>query len=321
MISHDIIPLDEIKAAYERTSDAVVRTPLIKLNYQESPADIYLKLENLQPINSFKIRGAGNKILSADKEILNKGVWTASAGNMAQAVGWYARELGLKSTVVVPDFAQDTKLERIRQLGCEILKVPFADWFNIISTHQHEGLEGLFVHPVSDPAVMAGNGTIGLEIFEDLPDVDTVITPYGLGGLSCGIASAFKSLNSAVNVYACETASAAPFSAALAAGEPVDVGFNPSFVDSMGTPCLLPEMWELASQMIDTSIVSSLEEIAFALRVLIECNRIVAEGAGAASVAAALSGKAGGGKIVCVISGGNIDSSKLTKIIKGEIPD
>src|SRR5438067_8978156 len=181
-------------------------------------------------------------------------------------------------------------------------------------------MEGLFVHAFNDPAVMAGNGTIGLEILEDLPDVDTVIVPYGGGGLSCGIASAIRALKPNVKVYACEVETAAPLAASFAAGEQVQVAYTPTFVDGIGAPTLFPEMWQLARQLLDGSLVVTLAEVAAAIRLLAERNRVIAEGAGAAPVAAALAGKAGGGNVVCVVSGGNIDSGKLAKILQGDVP-
>jgi threonine dehydratase len=314
------IPLDEIRAAQKRIAGSAIRTPLVRLNVDDSPAEIYLKLENLQPIGSFKLRGAGNAMALASREQLAKGVYTASAGNMAQGVAWNARQLGIPCTVIVPDHAPETKLAAITRLGGRVIKEPFEAWWQVLVTHRYDGLEGLFVHPVSDPAVMAGNGTIGLEILDDLPDVDAVIVPYGGGGLSSGIASAIRALKPDTKVYACEVETAAPFSASLAAGVPQNITYTPSFVDGIGSGGVLVEMWPLVSQLLDGSLVVSLADVAAAVRLLIERNHVVAEGAGATSVAAALAGKAGGGKVVCVVSGGNIDAEKLVKILKGEIP-
>ncbi len=313
-------PLEEICAARERLPGVAIHTPLIRLNVDDAPAEIFLKLENLQPIGSFKLRGAGNALHSADRKQLGKGVWTASAGNMAQGVAWYARQMGLECTIVVPDHAPETKLAAIKRLGGQIIKVPASDWFQILRDYGYEGMEGLFIHPVAEPAVIAGNGTIGLEIFEDLPDVDAVIIPYGGGALSSGIAAALRALKPGVKVYAVEVNTAAPLAPSLAAGEPVEVDYQASFVDGMGAPFLIPEMWPLVSQLLDGSLVVTLEDIAHAIRVLVERNRVIAEGAGAAPVAAALAGKAGNGKVVCVVSGGNIDTEKLVKILQGEIP-
>jgi threonine dehydratase len=309
--------LDEIRAAQERLKGTAVRTPLVRLNV-DSDAEIYLKLENLQPIGSFKIRGAGNAIAQASPEQLAKGVYTASAGNMAQGVGWWARQLGIPFSVVVPDHAPQTKLAAIERLGGRIVKVPWDEWWQVIVTHRFEGLEGLFIHPVSNPQVVAGNGTIGLEIVADLPDVETVLVAFGGGGLSCGMGTAVHALQPNAKIYAVEPETAAPVAAALAAGAIQRVEYKPSFVDAAGSNSVLPEMWPLVQKTLAGSIVVTLEETKAAIRHLVERNRVVAEGAGALPVAAALSGKAGSGKIVCVVSGGNVDTAVLIKILQGE---
>lgn len=314
------IPLEDIRAAYERVKGVATDSPLLRLNVDGAPSEIFLKLENLQPIGSFKLRGAGNVLKLADSKELENGVWTASAGNMAQGVAWYAHQMGLDCTIVVPDHAPETKLAAINRLGGKIVKVPVADWFQILFDHGYEGMEGFFIHPVSNRHVIAGHGTIGLEIFEELPDVDAVIIPYGGGALSSGIASALRALKPDAKLYAVEVDTAAPLAPSLAAGEPVEVDYQASFVDAMGAPGLLPEMWPLVREPLDGSLVVSLEDIAEAIRLLVDRNRVVAEGAGAAPVAAALAGKAGGGKVVCVVSGGNIDTDKLVKILQGQIP-
>ncbi|MFB3049402.1 MAG: threonine/serine dehydratase, partial [Acidimicrobiia bacterium] len=227
--------LAEIEAAATRIAGAAIRTPLVRLNVEDAPAEIYLKLENLQPIGSFKIRGAANVLALAGSEALQEGVYTASAGNMAQGVGWMARRLGVPFSVVVPDHAPATKLAAIERLGGSIVKVPFDDWWHVITTHEFEGQSGFFVHPVSDPAVIAGNATIGLELLEDLPDLDAVVVPYGGGGLSSGIASALRALRPEIPVFAAEVITAAPLAAALAAGRPVEVTYTDSFVDGIGS--------------------------------------------------------------------------------------
>ena len=313
-----MIPLDEIQAAVDRIADSALRTPLLRLPVDEAAAEIYLKLENLQPIGSFKLRGAGNAMARAGQEALAQGVYTASAGNMAQGVAWNARRLGLPCSVVVPDHAPATKLAAIERLGGRVIKAPFERWWDVIVSGEFEGLDGLFVHPVTDPDVMAGNGTIGLEILEDLPDVDAVAIPYGGGGLSCGIASALRALKPDTRVFAVEVETAAPLAASLWAGTPVEVAYRPSFVDGIGGKSVLPEMWYMARALLDGSLVVSLDEVRAAIRLLAERGRVIAEGAGAASVAAALAGMAGGGKVVCVVSGGNIDRDVLANILAGE---
>ena len=310
-----MISLAEIEAARDRLAGAVVRTPLIRLELEDAPAEIYLKLENLQPIGAFKLRGAGNALLLASSEELERGVWTASAGNMAQGVAWWARRLGVRCTCVVPDTAPETKLAAIRRLGSDIVAVPFDVWWEVFRTHEHEDLEGRFVHAFGDPVVIAGNGTIGLEIHEDLPGADAVVVPYGGGGLTCGIASALRELAPQCKVFAAEVATGAPLAPSLAAGKPVGVEYEPSFVDGIGSPEVFPEMFELTRGLVDGALVASVDEIADTVRLLAERARVIAEGAGAAALAAALTGGAGGGKVVCVVSGGNIDASKLAEIL------
>lgn len=321
MKPHEQIPLNLIYAARERIKDYCVRSPLVGLNLDGTDARIYLKLENLQPINSFKLRGASNAIAVAARDQLAQGVYTASAGNAAQGVAWNARRLGLPCTIVVPDTAPQNKLEAISRLGARIVKVSYGEWWQVRIDHGYKPLEGqLYVDPASDPAVMAGNGTIGLEILEDLPDVDAIVIPWGSGGLSCGIASAIKALKPDTRIYACEVTTAAPLAASFAAGKPAQVDYIPSFVDGIGAKSVLEEMWPLASCLLEGSLVMELAEVARAIQLLAERNRVIAEGAGGAPVAAALAGKAGKGKIVCIVSGGNIDTEKLVTILRGEIP-
>jgi len=300
MIEYEPIPLEEIRAAQKRIAGEVFRTPLVKLNVEDSPVEIYLKLETLQPIRSFKIRGACNAMKQIPPERLKKGVWTTSAGNWAQGVAWYAQRHGLKCTIVVPDHIPEAKESAIKRMGAEVIK-------DTMDT---------FV-----PHVMAGNATIGLEILEDLPDADAVLVPWGGGGLACGVASAIRALRPEAKVYACEAETAAPLAASYAAGRPLEkTPYTPSFVDGIGAPAIWPEMWGLAEKLLDGSLVVGLEAIAGAIRLLAERNSIIAEGAGATSVAAALAGKAGDGKVVCIVSGGNIDPSKLVKIFQGKVP-
>jgi len=312
-----VIPLAEIEAARERLAGSIVRTPLVRLELEDAPAEIYLKLENLQPIGSFKLRGAGNALLLASPEELERGVWTASAGNMAQGLAWWARRLGVHCTVVLPDTAPETKIAAIRRLGAGMIPVTFEEWHEVFRTRTFEGLDGRHVHAFSDDAVMAGNGTIALEILEDLPDVDVIVAPYGGGGLSCGIASAIRALAPSCTVFAAEVATAAPLAPSLEAGQPVKVDYTPSFVDGIGSPEVFPEMFELAEELLDGALVAELADVEDAVRLLAERARVVAEGAGATPVALARSGAAGSGKVVCVVSGGNIDASKLAEILGG----
>jgi threonine dehydratase len=314
-----LIALDAIKAARERIAGAAVRTPLVRL-YADAPAEIWLKLENLQPIASFKIRGAANAVRVADPAELEAGLVTASAGNMAQGVAWIARELGLPATIVVPEHAPDTKLAAVERLGGQVMRVPYADWWRAIEESRVQGVDGLFVHPVEDEGVMAGNGTIALEILEDLPEPQAVVVPYGGGGLVTGIASALRAVRPETRVYAVEPETGAALNAALAAGEPTDIDYRPSFVDGSGSPRVLPGMFSRVRELIDGAFAASLDETAAAVRLLAERTRVIAEGAGALAPAAALAGRAGEGQVVCVVSGGNIDLDTLGPILAGQTP-
>jgi threonine dehydratase len=320
MISLAPPTLDEIRAARERLAGTIVRTPLVRLNGDTPGLEVWLKLENLQPIGSFKLRGAANAMRLASAGELRKGVYTCSAGNMAQGVAWSARELGVPASVVVPDQAPATKLAAIERLGGKAIKVPWERWWQVMVEHHYPGLDGLFIHPVANRNVMAGNGTIALEILEDLPDVDTVLVPFGGGGLSSGIAAALRELRPEARVLGCEVETAAPLSAAFAAGELRTVDYRPTFVDGIGGKILLPEMWAIVSKLIAGARVVSLEQIAAAIRLLAERHRVIAEGAGGASVAAALAGVPEARKVVCVVSGGNLDTAKLCTILEGRVP-
>jgi len=314
------VPMEEIRAAQQRTKDIVLRTPLVKLDYDDAPCQVFLKLECLQPIRSFKLRGASNAMLKAGREALAEGVWTGSAGNMAQGAAWAARKLGVECTVYVPDTAPRTKIDAVRRYGGKVVELSVDDWLGIFRNRGFPGAEGVFVHPYSDPAVMAGNGVIGLEIVEDLPDVDAVIVPWGGGGLCCGIASAIKALKPECKVFACEIETGAPLAPSLEAGHPVEVPFKPTFVDGIGAPFVNQEMFDLARQVIDGSLVVNLRQTSDALRLIVERNRVVPEGAGAVAMAAAMAGMAGEGKVACLVSGGNIDTRTLVTIFEGEVP-
>jgi threonine dehydratase len=316
MPPHHLIPLDEILQAQRRLRQAVLRTPLVRLN-EAKDAEIYLKLENLQPTGSFKLRCAGNAILSLDPSALQQGVWTASAGNMALGVAWFARELGISCTLLVPEDAPPTKLLAIAALGGRIIKIPFAEYQQVQKEHHYPGIRGILIHPFGDPAVMAGSATIALEILEDLPEVDMVLAPFGGGGLCCGIASALQALKPSAKVFACEVETATPFAASLAAGRPQTVTFSPSFISGIGAPFVFPEMWSLAQSLLAGSLVVSLAEVRAAICNLAEKVHIVAEGAGAVA-AAAISRRPGPGKIACIVSGGNIDPTVLCSILREE---
>ena len=314
-----MIPLEEIRAARDRLAGRVLRTPLVRLDLPEQPGELHLKLENLQPIGSFKLRGALNAVLQSDKDDLRAGVVTASAGNMGQGVAWAARELGIPCTVVVPDHAPETKLAAIERLGGSVVKVEYERWWQAISESSFPEVQGVFIHPVQDERVMAGNGTIGLEVLEDLPDADRILVPFGGGGLSVGIASAVKAVRPDTRVYAVEPETGAPLTAAFASGDPQPVEYQVSFVDGSGAPALLPEMWSRAREALDGAFSVSIDATADAVRLLAGRSRVVAEGAGALALAAALA-HGWDEKVVCVVSGGNIDASKLAQILAGTTP-
>jgi threonine dehydratase len=310
------IPAGLIDDARKHVYEAAIRTPLVRLNC-DGPAEIYLKLECLQPIGSFKIRGAYNAVRLLLEE-QRHGVWTVSAGNAAQGVALAARKAEVPCKVLVMDTAPATKLDAARRLGAEIVKATFDECWTALAERTHPAMNGTFVHPFEDDEFIAGNASVGLEILEDLPDVDVVVAAFGGGGLSCGIAAAMKERGKNVKVFAAEPETAAPLARSLAAGSAQNFpDWKSSWVDGCGGKSVFPRMWALANHLLAGSIVSSLEEIGHALRLVAERNHVIAEGAGACAVAAGLSGKCGTGKIVCVVSGGNIDLAKFAELVTG----
>jgi threonine dehydratase len=305
-----VIALEEIRRARERIGDDVLRTPLVP--FGPDGGRIQLKLECLQPVGSFKLRGALSAVRAASPRELVSGVVTASAGNMAQGVAWAAREAGVPARVICPENAPRTKLDRIEALGGKVVPVTHDEWWQAMLDRGREGVDGLFVHPVADEAVMAGNGTIGLELAEDAPAFDVVVIPWGGGGLTTGIASAVKALRPEVQVVTAEPDTAAPFAAAFAAGEPDRIEFTPSWVDGAGGPALLPGMWEHARELVDEAVALPLAEVEEAVRLLASRAHVVAEGAGALALAAALRRD---DRCVCIVSGGNIDPDVLSRIL------
>ncbi|HVS15706.1 MAG TPA: pyridoxal-phosphate dependent enzyme [Thermoanaerobaculia bacterium] len=315
--------LAAVEAAAARIAGIAERTPTLRLDPEDADPglDVWLKLETLQPIGSFKLRGAANALATARPEELAAGVVTASAGNMAQGVAWCARRYGVPCRVIAPDHAPRVKLDAIERLGGTVTLVPFDRWWRTLEERRYPGIEGRFVHPVADPAVLAGNATIALEILADVPEVDTILVPFGGGGLACGIAAAAKARRPDVQVLACEVETAAPFTAALTARRPVAVTYQPSFVDGIGSRRVLDEIWPLARRLLDGSVVVTLRQVREAIRHLVERRRVIAEGAGAASVAAALAGDTGRfGRTVCVVSGGNLDPAVLAGILAATEP-
>jgi threonine dehydratase len=318
------IPIEAVRDAATAVYGAAVRTPLVRLytdagskgpGGHDSAPEIYLKLEALQPIGSFKIRGAYNVIRQLPASTLEKGVWTVSAGNAAQGVAFAARKAGARCSVMVMDTAPETKIRAIERLGATIVRATYDECWQTVIAHGSDRMTGHFVHPFDDDRFIAGNGTAGLEILEDLPDVDAIIAPLGGGGLLSGIAAAVHALKSGTKIYAAEPETAAPLSASLAAGHAVYFdAWQASFVDGAGGKSVLDTMWPLL-QTLSGSIVVSLDEVARGMKLVAERTHVIAEGAAGCAIAAALSGRAGGGKIVAVVSGGNIDLSKFATLV------
>jgi threonine dehydratase len=308
------VTLAQVEEARRNIAAVALRTPLVRFN-GDATAEIYLKLENLQPIGSFKIRGAANVMARTPRERLERGVLTASAGNMAQGVAFCARRMGIEATIVAPETAPATKIGAVERMGGRVIKVPFADWWRTFETRSYPGVEATFIHAFDDLDVMAGNGTIGLELLEDLPDLDAVVIPWGGGGLSCGIAAVLRARAPRARIYAAEIESGAPLAASLAAGAPCTVEYKPSFVDGIGSKMVFASMFERAGRLLDGSLVVTLAEAARAMKLVAERNRVIVEGAAACAVAAALSGRAGSGKVVAIVSGGNIDLDKFAQVV------
>jgi threonine dehydratase len=312
------VELAEIRAARERIAASVVRTPLVRLQLGPGDPDIHLKLENLQPINAYKLRGAANAVALLSEEARRRGVWTISAGNAGQGVAYAARQAGVACTVVAIETAPVAKIERMRALGARLVLVPYAVAWEALATRTMAGVEGTFVHPFDDHDFIAGHGTMGLEILEDLPEVAAVVVAIGGGGLITGVGSAIKALKPEVRIFGAEPETAAPFATSLAAGSPQAFpGWQASFVDGAGGKSVFPRMWQRMRPLADGCIVVSLEETKHAMRLLAERARIIAEGAGALALAAAFTGKAGPGPVVVVVSGGNIDLKTFCGIVTG----
>lgn len=315
------IPIESILRARERLGSLVLRSPLIPLEVSDRPGRVYLKLENLQPTGSFKVRGAGNSVLAALERGPVQGVYTTSAGNMAQALAWHAQRLGVPCTTIVPDTAPQAKLAGIRRFGAEIVQLPWDDVWSITLNREYAPLrDRLYVPPFNHPDMIAGNGTIGTEVYDDLPEVDAVFVAIGGGGLISGIASALKARKPSVRVIACEPETAAPFTESLRTGVPSRVQRVPSFVDGSGASSVFPEMWARLQGLVTESRVVSLRETADAIRLLFERHRLVAEGAAGTAVAAALHPENRSSTSVAVVSGGNIDFGTLATILSGSVP-
>lgn len=308
----------EIESARTRLRGIVTRTPVVPCAAASADKRVHLKLENLQPAGSFKLRPVGNAILSRPPGALSAGVHTYSSGNSAVAMAWMAMRVGITATAVVPDGAPESKLALLRALDARIVAQPFAQWWSAVTSGHHPQFDSVYIDAVRDPAAFAGNGTIALEILEDLPDVDAIFVPFGGGGLACGIANAVRALRPAVKVIVCELETAHPFKSALAAGGPVDAPCDPGFVTGVGFGSVLAEMWPVASRLIDDTLTVSLSEVVAAIRLMAEKNKVIAEGAGAIAVAAALANRHRFKNVCAVVSGGNLDSALLVKILRGE---
>ena len=310
------IKLSEIRAARGRIAKTIVRTPVIRFELGQELPDIRLKLENLQPINAYKLRGAANAVAALSEADRKRGVWTISAGNAGQGVAYAARAAGVPCTVVVVETAPKSKLERMKALGATLIPVPYEVAWEALDERCFSGVDGTFIHPFDDDDFIAGHGTMGLEILEDAPDVAAVIASIGGGGLIAGVASAIKALRPEVKVFGVEPETAAPAALSFEKGSPqIFPNWKASFVDGAGGQSMFPRMWERMKPVVDGFIVVTLEETKNAMRLLAEKARVIAEGAGALPVAAALSGKAGNGPIVAIISGGNIDLQKFCELI------
>jgi len=316
----------QVAAARDNIRPFALRTPLLRLNTDLPGANLFLKLENLQPWGSFKIRAAVNVLKTMDAVQLQRGVLTASAGNFGQGLAFAARAMGVPATVVVPTAAAETKVKALVELGAKVIRRPFDEWWTVLTSRACPGEEGIFVHPVAEAGVLAGNATIGAEILEDLPGCDAVVVPFGGGGLICGIGSVMRRLRPTVRMIVAESEAAQPAAAALQKGRPVTVPHRQSFVDGMGSTTVLTEMWPLLRAVADGSVCASFEQIAAAIRLLAGRHHVIAEAAGAVSLAAAfgattaLGAAAAKGNVVCIVSGGNIDTEKLGAILAGQSP-
>jgi threonine dehydratase len=318
----EVKPVDitQITAARARIEGLSMVSPLVGCDLAPPGKTVRLKLENLQPIGSFKVRPIANAVLSRKRAELNAGIYTTSSGNSALGVAWMARRLGVSATAVVPANAPEAKLEKLRRLGARIEVRANDVWWRAIEAGTLEDQQGAYIDAVRDPAALAGDATIGVEILEQWPDVEAILVPFGGGGLASGIACAVRALRPEVKIIACELASAHPLQSAFAAGAPTPTAHDAGFVSGVGYGSVLPEMWPLARSMIDAVVTVSLEQVAQTIKLLAEYNRIVAEGAGAISVAAALAAQYPHSKVCVVISGGNIDSEVFAEILRGRMP-
>ena len=310
------IQLGDIQQARQRVADTILRTPLVRLDMGRGGPDVRLKLENLQPTNAYKIRGAANAVARLSTEERARGVWTISAGNAGQAVAFAAREAGIPCSVVAIETAPRTKLDRMAALGATIVPVSYEQAWKAAEAHDFDGMDGTFVHPFDNHDFIAGHGTMGLEILEDAPDVRTVIAAIGGGGLITGVGSAIKAKRSDVRVLGAEPETAAPYALSLREGGPRKfTEWQASFVDGAGGQSVTQRMWNRMQPVVDGAITVSLDQVRNAMRLMAEKTRVIAEGAGALALAAVLGGDAGEGPFVCIVSGGNIDLKKFAELV------
>jgi threonine dehydratase len=310
------IELREIEEARQRIAKTIVRTPLIRLELGPDFPDIRLKLENLQPINAYKLRGAANAVAMLSEAERKRGVWTISAGNAGQGIAYAAKKAGVPCTVVVIETAPESKIERMRALGAKLIPVPYDVAWKALEDRAYPGADGTFIHPFDDDNFIAGHGAMGLEILEDAPETTALIASIGGGGLICGVASAIKALRPDIKIFGAEPETAAPAALSFKMGSPqVFTEWKASFVDGAGGQSMFPRMWERIKSLVDDYIVVSLEETKRAMRIMAEKTRIISEGAGALPLAAALTGRAGKGPIIAIVSGGNIDLKKFCELV------
>lgn len=310
------LALTEIREAQKRIAQTVLRTPLVRLELGPDFPEIRLKLENLQPINAYKLRGAANAVAMLSESERERGVWTISAGNAGQGVAYAARQAGVPCTVIYIETAPAAKIERMRALGAKLIPVPFEVAWKALDEHSFAGVDGTLVHPFDDHNFIAGHATMGLEILEDAPDTATIIGSIGGGGLITGLGSAIKALRPEIRILGAEPETAAPAALSFEKGSPQAFkDWQPSFVDGAGGQSVFPRMWERMKPVMDGSIVVSLEDTRRAMRLMAEKARVISEGAGALPLAAALTGRAGPGPIVCIVSGGNLDLKKFSELI------
>jgi threonine dehydratase len=322
-----MINITDIKAAAERIAGHVQHSPMPKSDALSDlcGCELYVKLENLQRTGSFKERGALNKLLSLNEDERRRGVISASAGNHAQGVAFHARRLGIPATIVMPEASPLVKVRSTREFGAEVILV--GENFDEAFAHAR-ALEKerhlVFVHPFDDPAIIAGQGTVGLEIIADLPDVDAVITSIGGGGLIAGMACALKTLRPQVEIIGVNAVTVASMHASFAAKKVVTVNAGRTIADGI-TPRRVGDLtFAMAQKYVDRVVTVDDEEVANAILQLLEKEKTVAEGAGAAPMAALLHGDLGlaGKKVVVIVSGGNINVNLISRIIeRGLIKD